>query len=229
MTYFNSSPAPGHSKSGFTLIELSIVLVVIGLILGIGFTSWSLIIEARSIAKTQSTLRQVKSCLLKRMTHSLQYPTYSDNLQINHPDAGTCVNDVPYRDVDACLCRTGANDVYGEKLHYVEGFHTDGSQDKILKEKFIIEAPYRGTSIEDAVPARDSSALTDGGNIQRVAFILISKGKDKEFDKSSYQECFDDIHDIVGSLKDCSPDFSNRHDDQILIITGQEIRGWMTD
>jgi len=77
------------------MIELSIVIVIIGIILGLGLSSWMMLIEAREISKTQSVLRQTKNCLLRRMTHSLQYPTYTDNLTTN------CTSKNDSKDVEA--------------------------------------------------------------------------------------------------------------------------------
>ena len=147
------------------MIELSIVIVIIGIILGLGLSSWMMLIEAREISKTQSVLRQTKNCLLRRMTHSLQYPTYTDNLTTN------CTSKNDSKDVDACLCKAGRKDAWGNRIRFISGVNATGQS---LAGQFAIDMPYHenGSSPYKATePGTESNAtLKDGRNASRIVF-----------------------------------------------------------
>mgnify|MGYP006275019855 CR=1 FL=1 len=206
------------------MIELSIVIVIIGIILGLGLSSWMMLIEAREISKTQSVLRQTKNCLLRRMTHSLQYPTYTDNLTTN------CTSKNDSKDVDACLCKAGRTDAWGNRLRYIGGMNGTGDS---LAGQFAIDMPYHDTgsgSYEATEPGRKSNAiLKDGRNATHIVFVLISIGKYSNFDSAEYGGCFPD-DTLVTDFSQCtSPDFSvtdadRKDNDQFLIVNGNEIR-----
>ena len=59
---------------GFTLVELSLVIVVIGLLLGFGITAWMSMKTSQQISATTTTLKTAASCLSKYVIHSEQTP-----------------------------------------------------------------------------------------------------------------------------------------------------------
>lgn len=197
---------------GFTFIELALVLVIIGLLLSLGVGAWLSLKESREVAKTRSSLQQVRNCLLKRMSSTLQYPSFSDDL--------TCSSDASSsHSVDVCLCPR--KDAWGNKIVYLQGFDTDNDP---LKGEGAVTSSYRGTQFT-SVNSRSSVNATQGRIIHRVAFVLISPGKDGEFDSLTYGDFFDDDK-VVGTLNATAepPNFTQEMDDQYLVVTGPQIR-----
>lgn len=221
-----------QTSAGFTMIELSIVIVIIGIILGMGLSSWQMLIEAREIAKTQSVLRQTKNCLLRRMTHSLQYPTYTAELKAD------CSNRNNSKEVDACLCKPGRKDAWGNRLRFINGIN---ATDDSLAGQFAIDMPYHknnsgNRSWKAAEPGIKSNViLKDGRNATHIVFVLISLGKLGRFDSTKYGKCFPD-GTLVTDLAQCAenPDFrltnSTRKDnDQFFVVNENEIRARLSN
>ncbi|RQD59318.1 MAG: hypothetical protein D5R98_07730 [Desulfonatronovibrio sp. MSAO_Bac4] len=207
------------------MFELCIVLIVIGLIISAGLISWRQVIESRKVDRTDSSLHLIKSCLFERMTHSLQYPTYSSDLSEDPLNSRLCINDAGHKDVDACLCPGRASDAWGAKIRFIEGAGIVDGADAPLQGEFAVYRPHHQPNMQEAVAlSPESSVMTDVGSQNQVAFILLSLGPDGIFDDQSYETCFTDSSAIVGTLLNCSPDFSLSSNDQFLIITGHEVR-----
>lgn len=223
---------------GFTLIEMAVVLVVVGLILSIGIGSWVALMKTREVGKTRSVLRQTKNCLLLHMAHNLYYPTFNGtNVLQTNEEQTTCINADTTKDVDACLCKPGHTDAWGHRIRYIAGEAEDGS---VLNGQYAIDRPHlEGSSVNTNATNPDSSSnatLGDDRTQSRIGFIVLSLGADGEFDDSvNYDSCFANTNDLVGTLEECDtpPDFSNREDvqqdDQFLIVGGPEIRGRLSD
>ena len=214
-----------NQTAGVTMIELGMVLAVIGLILFAAIGAWRSVVESRQIASTTSVMQQAKNCLVERMVHSLHYPTYSSDLQTDQQDPAQCISHDPQKDVDACLCRPGIRDAWGNRLRFVEGITEDGNS---LHGEYAVDSPYRET--EAVEPVYYSSAFTEAGEKKGIAFILVSPGPDGLLDEQVWPDnCFDNQDSITGSLADCTPDFTKRNDDQFLIVTGHELRAILSD
>ncbi|MCF8085645.1 MAG: prepilin-type N-terminal cleavage/methylation domain-containing protein, partial [Desulfohalobiaceae bacterium] len=56
-----------EQEQGFTFVELALVLVVMGLLLFLGDGAWLSLKESREVAKTRSSLQQIRNCLMGRM------------------------------------------------------------------------------------------------------------------------------------------------------------------
>ncbi len=213
------------------MIELSIVIVIIGIILGLGLSSWQMLIKARETAKTQSVLRQTKNCLLRRMTHSLQYATYTANLKAD------CSNKNNSKDVDACLCKPGRKDAWGNRVRFISGIN---ATDESLAGQFAIDMTYHENNSKDrswkaAEPGTNSNAiLKDGRKATHIVFVLISLGKLGKFDSTEYGDCFPD-ETLITDLSQCtSPDFSvtdpdRKNNDQFLVVNGNEVRARLSN
>lgn len=59
---------------GFTLIELSMVITVIGLLLSFGITSWMSMKTSQQISAANTTLKTVSNCLINYVIHSGTIP-----------------------------------------------------------------------------------------------------------------------------------------------------------
>lgn len=201
MTTNSGTPAlPGYGwkpmktkGAGFTLIEMSIIIVIIGIILGAGTLGWNAVIEGRKLAKARSTLYEVRDCLVRRMFYNNTYPSYTgdgtpaavgDNL-----DCDTRI-DSPALDVDACLC--GKLDPWGHNIFYVEGVVSDPAGEPLsFGTKYT--SSIEPQDIEATSPDRTGSTMTDlnGEPVNYLVFVLISPGKDGLLDDSSYRDLFD--------------------------------------
>lgn len=53
-----------REQKGFTLVELAIVLVIIGLIVGAGITVWRTTLESTRLSTTKSNLENIKSAVI---------------------------------------------------------------------------------------------------------------------------------------------------------------------
>lgn len=221
-------PSLLRPQHGFTLIEVAIVVLIAGILLGLGAGSWHALMEAREVAQTRSVLRQTKNCLLNHMVHNLYYPTFTAGLEKD------CDNPNPSRDVDACLCKEGRTDAWGRRVRYIAGTAEDGS---VLNGQYAIDRPYHaGTGVDTNAtnPDPSSNATIEAGRTHsRVAFILLSLGENGKIDDNvNYGTCFPNgQHELVGTMANCTetPDFSERTDDQMLIVGGAEIRGRLSD
>ncbi len=201
-------------KNGFTLIELAIVLVIVGLILGVGIISWISLMKARKYAYSRSILYQTKNCLLKRITYSNRYPTYTPNLDCTHPD--------PIKDVDSCLC--GQHDAWGHPILYLEGRDSDGQPLSNSSGWVVENKPANQTDVVNAI-----SKVVDphGKTIFKVAFVLISKGENNQLDDPSYSNLFNG-NSIVGVINNNpEPNFAHNTDDVVVIVSGYELKNML--
>jgi hypothetical protein len=155
---------------------------------------------------------------MERMILSERYPDFTLNLQENEDDNYQCVNNVPTKAVDYCLCKAGYKDAWGRRIRFLGGIDEDGDS---INGTEIIDG---GTFDKTNFPGENSNATDkDGRVVTNIAFILLSKGKNGEFDRSTTRSLFHSKNTLVGSLKDGTPDFEFDHkdyDDQVLILTG---------
>jgi len=200
-------------KNGFTLVELAIVLLIAGLILGVGIISWVSLMKARKYAYTRSILYQTKNCLLKRITYSNRYPTYTPNLDCTHP--------APTKDVDSCLC--GQRDAWGRPIFYLEGRDSSGQPLSNSSEFIIKNEPADQKNVTDV-----TSKVIDPQNktISKVAFVLISKGEDGQLDDLSYSNLFNG-NSIVGVINNPEPNFARKKDDVVVIVSDYELKNML--
>lgn len=62
------------NTTGFTLVEMTMVLVVVGLVIGFGYTAWLSMKNSQQISAVKTTLRTVSECLTNYVLHSEQLP-----------------------------------------------------------------------------------------------------------------------------------------------------------
>ncbi len=219
-----------HTASrGFSLIELSIVLVIAGILLAAGGLVTTSVLESRRVAATQSTLEQVKQCLIRRMYSTSTYPTYTTNLYC--PPEGGTFDVTGANDVDACIC--DKRDAWGHQIYYIEGVSSTLS----LAGRYAVDLKSRNQT--GVAPDTGSSLLNkDGGTATQVAFIIVSKGRDNTLDHSSYRNLFiGNSHAATLSTTPVpnftfdAPDYANpetQDDDQMVYATGNELRYQLT-
>ncbi len=75
-------------EAGFTLIELSVVLLVIGLILGVSITAWLSMRTSQQFIKAEAQLERAEACLLEGVITSGKIPPpawFQQNCQVVNP------------------------------------------------------------------------------------------------------------------------------------------------
>ena len=198
-------------KNGFTLVELAIVILIAGLLMGIGIFSWQSMMKARRIAATRSALYQAKDCLLTRIASTNKFPDYSSPVDCDNPDST--------RDVDFCLCQI--KDAWGKRIVLLEG--RDGTGCLSSSSRYVTR-----NKAASQMRATLTSQIRDthGKTIKRVAFVLISKGEDGKFDSKTYGDYFPNNDDLANCIDPANPipDFSNNTDDIMIVITGNELQ-----
>ncbi|MBG0775656.1 MAG: prepilin-type N-terminal cleavage/methylation domain-containing protein [Desulfovibrionaceae bacterium] len=200
----------GHVRRGFTLLELAIVMVIMGVLIAVGVGSWLSMTEGRRIAKTVSDLAKVKECLVKRAYYSGRYPSYSANLDCS----GSYSHDA---DVDECLCGVGGKDAWDGDLYFLEGVR---SVNQGLHDQALVADKAEGVS-RTTPSLLDSSVLDKQGPRYDVAFVLISWGKDGAPDDTSYGARLSATEQA--NYMTAQPDFSGNTDDIHLVVTSREL------
>ncbi len=59
---------------GFTLIEISIILIVMGIILFVATGAWNMLVKGREISATRNMLKSTNNCLLSYATAAKRVP-----------------------------------------------------------------------------------------------------------------------------------------------------------
>ena len=220
--------APNHARTGraspgFTLIELGIVLVVAGLLIGLGISSWVGFRDSRRLALAASLEYQMKDCLTRRVLHSERYPTWKG--------AAACDTTL---DVDACMCSNGSPilDPWGKPFLFLSGWDTTsparglGDISAGLTSQFVISDTARDQT--RTAPAATSTATDHTGTGRKdVAFILVSYGQDTLADSTTYGSRFGTNRAAALSTA-TPPNFQTGHkDDVYLIVTGGELTAYL--
>jgi prepilin-type N-terminal cleavage/methylation domain-containing protein len=198
---------------GFTLVELAIVLIIVGLVVSLGTAAWVSLMESRKVVQARSVLQQAKDCLVKRVVFSERYPTY------NATAAGFCDDVNNDKDVNSCLCRPGIHDPWSGDIYYLSGIQ-DAANTSLLGEPVVQDEAKGQYAVS---PHDDSQALnTAGDTVEDVAFVLLSLGKNDTPDGSGYAALQGNTRVSVIDAAD-PPDFSSAGDDVVLIVTSHEL------
>jgi prepilin-type N-terminal cleavage/methylation domain-containing protein len=205
--------------TGFTLIELSVVLVIIGLIIFAGIAAWSTIVEGQRIAATRATMENIKRCLITRVMYSEAFPTW----QLTNMN---CAAPRSQFDVDHCLC--GRTDAWGNALRYISGLEAAnlglGENGSL---HYIVTNLPQGRSSVTTPHGNSRVRVSAAQEIAGVAFVLISYGSDRVADHASYGGLF--APDLSAASQPANrigatiPDFSNAGNDLYLVVTSFEL------
>ncbi len=204
-----------QASPGFSLVELAIVLIVAGILVGTGYTAWISLKSSREIAKTASILQQVKDCLVRRAVFDERYPSFNSTTAL-------CADMT--LDVDACLCQPGlGTDTWKRPVYYLAGVDAIGGLGNAARQNSIITDQARNQT--RTAPAAASNATDHlGAPHPDVAFILLSYGPDGKADSTTYGNRFP-VGRQANFLDSVNrPDFQTGHRDDIyLIVTSREL------
>ncbi len=191
---------PCAVASGFTLLEIAIVLVVIGALLAIGVASWVTFAEGRRLAKGQAQLLELRDCLLRASLIHERYPSDTNFLR--------------------CRNETGP-DPWGGDFRLVRGL--DNATSLPLNASFaVVTDPVRAQAL--ALPHTGWRILLPEANVTAIAFALVSLGKDHLADHPSYAGL------TTAAIANLTNDFdfsSTTKDDLVLPVQGYEVMGFL--
>jgi len=152
---------------GFTLIEMSVVLIIIGLLIGSFLTPLSQQVDQLRIESTEKRLEEIKSALLGFAIINGYLPcpdTDNDGIE-NNPASCNIEGNLPWADLSL---NKGRSDEWGQSFRYrVDFAFTAGFPDPPTTNNGLVVQNSAGT----ALVANDSS-----GN-SRVIAIIFSTGK----------------------------------------------------
>jgi len=203
---------PSLNKHGFTLIEIAIVMVIIGLLAGGGVSIMGMLTQRKARNETIDYLKETKEALLTYVTINGKLPwadTDGDGNQNNNATSGT----LPYLDL-----MVRPSDPYKRVLRY--GINSNLGTDKPT----TCSALKIGLSSGPRVVDGDGAATSF-----YIAAILISSGP---MDLDSDGDVFDAITSgsYQGDNTDGTPNYI-RHtpidtfDDLVVYIGGNELYG----
>ncbi len=201
--------------AGFSLLEISLVLLLMGLLLSLGTACWGTLVTSRRIAQTRSDLLLIKQCLVRHAAGSGRFPTYLSSTD--------CAQDQE-TDLGVCLCRTRERDVWGNAVLFLEGRDSSGSS---LAGKNIVDNAYQGDA---AASVSSDFDVTDhaGNRHTHVAFVLVSLGPNGSGD--GVYDAFS--AGVTARTMTKTADFSSGGgggDDIYLIVTARELRACLRE
>lgn len=191
---------PHAIAAGFTALELTMALIVIGALLAVGVSAWSTMAETRRLARAQAQLLEVRDCLLRRSLIHERYPDDAAFLR--------------------CRAETG-RDPWGGELRLVRGVSPANLP---LTEAFSpIEDPVRGQALTQAHPSL-AILLPGGDNRTAIAFAIVSLGRNGVADHASYAGLDTNATVLLAADMDFS---STAKDDLVLPVQSYEVMGFL--
>ncbi len=88
------APTTCRAENGFTILELSFVLAIIGLVVGFGVSSWNAMQHSRRLAAARTDLETTNICLENYAIHSGRIPDqayYQRHCTAKDPWSGTII------------------------------------------------------------------------------------------------------------------------------------------
>jgi len=248
VTGYISHDTNGTKQAGFTLIELSVVLVIVGIIISIMATVLPSLIQAGKIKKARAILEKADISLLGYVSATGRCPcpdTDGDGKE-DRNDAGTqgdpsddtCTRyagDIPYLTLNI----SSGDDVWNHRLKYavyedlIKTTSSSGSNPFCTAVDTVIQYydPQDGNNPADT----GKLYLTDlsGQNPENMAYVIVSAGA-KDLDGDRSDGLFDgfnegqDLHfDHPGRIEFHGDPAAKRYDDLLRAISLTYLKGYV--
>ncbi len=183
-------------QKGFSLIEIAIVLVVVGLLISGGLVGLAPVLQSNRVSQTNAQMDRIEQALVLYVIQNgcLPCPAVPAALTGRATDsagaystgcgdaAGTCtapgvtLGIVPW--VNLGLAREDVIDAYGAFIDYAPATGLNLSNRMVRTPPSTYPAPAAGLQVESADGTRQTlNALTSDG----AAYVLISHGQDGSF------------------------------------------------
>ncbi|MCX5701416.1 MAG: prepilin-type N-terminal cleavage/methylation domain-containing protein [Candidatus Omnitrophica bacterium] len=121
-------------KRGFTLLELVVVIIIIGILATLGFTQYGKVIEKGRIAEARMVLGAIRSAQEAYKQEYGAYNATAGNLQVSFPTACTTTHYFSYSVTDntlgnatRCTASGKKPDVAGASSYYVTLEYASGN------------------------------------------------------------------------------------------------------
>ncbi len=149
---------------GFSLLELALILVVLGVMMALGVGVLSSVVKNNKMKETESILEEVREALIGYLLSNGRLPCPDSNGDGQEDfSSGSCTCDWPDCFLPCVTINVRCNDAYGQKLYYdVDSTFTSFSSLR----GFCVHAPYITPTIQ----------VTDGSSSYHVVAIIISSG-----------------------------------------------------
>lgn len=227
---------PSRAAQGFTLIELSIVLVIIGLIIATAGTISRGFLDSAERRQNQADLDEAKEAIFDYASRRSRLPCPGDD------DCGTDIGDIPANEIG--LSNEG-RDQYGRVLRY--GVHQDSDNRVDLTDRDL----YRNLG-ELCLAVRNGAEVENGNGLRlndandtRIAFAVVTSGRSGSFggendstgnstleDPNAVpEEGYDDLVSVVtfGQLASALDCRRAARDARIEFATGSTLRSGVVD
>jgi prepilin-type N-terminal cleavage/methylation domain-containing protein len=208
----NNPPLPTSNHHGFTLIEIAIVMVIIGLLTGAGMSLMSMLTKRKARNETVDYLKEVKGALISYANIKGRLP-WADTDGDGNENSGATSGDLPYSTLGV-----RPKDSYIRTLTYA--LNTNLGTDRGI----TCGALRTGLSGNPLVVDADGASTSFS-----IAAIIISAGP---MDADSDGNVFDDIISgpYQGDNTDGNPNYirhppTDTFDDLVLYIGGNELYG----
>jgi len=204
-------------ESGFTLIEMAIVLVIVGIVISIIATVLPSLIQSAKIRKARAILEKVDYAIQGYSIANSSLP-FADSGTDGRGDSGTYVGNLPYLD----LGLSSGDDVWQNRIKYgVYDTLTTTTSDDFCTVLAGITSYTDSTKIHTT--NHDTSAITN------QAYIIVSGGpKDLDDDGvdgffDGYNEGTDVQFDDPARIESHGDPVANRYDDLMRALSINEL------
>ncbi|MBU1345023.1 MAG: type II secretion system GspH family protein [Proteobacteria bacterium] len=178
------------SDTGFTLIEMAMVMVIVGIVISIMMTVLPSVIKTGKLKEARANLEKYDNALKGYAIINLRLP-FADSNGDGFEDAGFD-GDLPYR----TLGLSNGNDVWGYRVKYaVYGSLTGTPIDKaaLLVILGALPSPPTGANFNSTIvytTDSDTCAGANGNNSSNQAYVIASGGpKDLDGNNSPFDLC----------------------------------------
>ncbi len=177
--------------SGFTILELTIVLLIIGVVLAGGVVVTSAMLTRQQTDETEAKLETIEEALLNYRRAFKRIPCPGDiiiapdaaNFGMEAPDTGTCTGSTPAANFGPASSTVVAGGLPTATLNLDDDYAVDGWGRKFL---YAVDTQFTAVDAFVSIPISDvtTGAITvndtnDDARTTTGAYVIVSFGPDK--------------------------------------------------